>query len=319
MWMQRRVPFQKTAASVVIAALLGLTCTQKLYAQENIEAQLKRLETTVFRKTYEKEELNSRIKRLEIMIFPGHPVPEFMKVDDRVEKLLFQVFKNQKIQIETLRKLDSDVILILMDCSHSMRYDLSDSSISPGCLPIRPVPTTRMLAAKITIGGLLQGIKPKIYLGFRVFGDAFSGYNLSDCKQTRALVPPGLDNRKEIIIETRRLFGQGTSPLRLAMEDAINKDLVRFTGRRSVVLLTDGTDSCGQDPLEFARELGKKTNFFNFDFGREDTDARVGLQAIAEITGGTYSKIGKAGDISSCLEKLLERLNQPAEVETSIP
>lgn len=329
--MQLHVRFRYAAISLLCIEFFTLSSTHAVCAPENIgsnenigsqgniEEQLKKLETKVFRKTFESDHLDSRIKRLEITFFPGHSAPEFMKPADRVEKLLFKVFQNQEIPSETLRRIDSDVVLILLDCSYSMRYDLSDSTIAPDRLAIRPEPTTRMLAAKNALKGLVLGIKPVVYLGFRIYGNVLSGDQFSDCKQTKTLAAPGLDNRINIFHQTRTLFAQGASPLKLAIDETINKDLVRFTGKKSVVLLTDGTDSCGQDPVKAARELGKKTPFFVFDFGREDSDARTALQAIAEATGGSYSKIDKIEDVYRCVQNVVRRIDIDKPAETTSP
>jgi Ca-activated chloride channel family protein len=88
-------------------------------------------------------------------------------------------------------------------------------------------------------------------------------------------------------------------------------------GRRAIVLVTDGVNNAGSDPLEVAAALGAQgISLFTVGIGTNgsgliipgtDTDAELdegALQAIADSGHGTYARVGDAGALSARLGSL---------------
>ncbi len=104
-----------------------------------------------------------------------------------------------------------------------------------------------------------------------------------------------------------------------AIGDALDAaaKLLPAGGRRAIVLVTDGVNNAGSDPLAVAAAIGAQgISIFTVGIGTNgsgliipgtDTDAELdegALQAIADSGHGTYARVGDAGALSARLGSL---------------
>lgn len=135
----------------------------------------------------------------------------------------------------------------------------------------------------------------------RVFGQGYSGNTFTDCNQTQCLVPLGQHNRNSIIQRTRTIEPFGLTPLAYALRQTVEDDFRYAQGAKTIILISDGADTCGADPCAFMRLLPKynvriKCDVVGLDLHR-DNAARNQLNCIAEATGGKYFDANSSGEL----------------------
>ena len=112
---------------------------------------------------------------------------------------------------------------------------------------------TKMEIAKETLHGLVSAMPPDLRIGLRAYGHRH-GHAKKNCEDSELLVAPGPDNQQGIAAAIVGLQARGQTPLAYSLRQ-VREDFVGLTGVRAVVLVTDGIESCGGDPVVAAREL----------------------------------------------------------------
>ncbi len=111
----------------------------------------------------------------------------------------------------------------------------------------------------------------------------------SDCTEvTTRSYGPG--QRDSAVSRINQLRPQGGTPLARSMEQAAQslQSQAEDAERVTMVLVTDGNDSCQGDPCATARRL--KERMPNLSINVVDLSQTEALQCIAAATGGTYSR-----------------------------
>ena len=212
-------------------------------------------------------------------------------------------------------------ILFLIDSSNSMR-----EKIVAG--PDSGKKEAKMEAAKKVLEETLSRIPNDINLGLRVFGNGFRG-DFSDCQQSTLLVPIGKNNRHAIIEAVRSLTPFGLTPLTYALMQAEN-DLRYCQGPKTVILISDGVETCGGDPCPYVdrltRVLGVRMKIDIVGLGlRRDRSAQEQLNCIAQKSGGKYYDANTAADLVNSISnsvrqalsgKVITRLKTPSINDT---
>jgi Ca-activated chloride channel family protein len=103
-------------------------------------------------------------------------------------------------------------------------------------------------------------------------------------------VKPGVDNRGKILRSLRQVAPAGATPISYAMRRAIEDLETTGAREKSVVLISDGMDTCGFDPCALAESLdasGTQAQFNVVGFGT-DGKANQQLECIASSTSGRF-------------------------------
>jgi hypothetical protein len=82
------------------------------------------------------------------------------------------------------------------------------------------------------------------------------------------------------------------------------RDFGAMQDDRALVLVTDGIESCGGDPIEAARELreqGIMVHLIGFGLGNAADEDAASLQAVASASGGRYVIAGSAEELKEAL------------------
>jgi Ca-activated chloride channel homolog len=115
-------------------------------------------------------------------------------------------------------------------------------------------PRLKLDREKLLFRDLLKQVPGEINCGLRVFG----GNELSQlptCRQTELVLPCRRENREKISDAVRNIQCAGRSPIEYALLQVFDNDLRNIQDRTVVILMTDGTDSCGGEPCRFAASL----------------------------------------------------------------
>lgn len=168
-------------------------------------------------------------------------------------------------------------ILFLLDASRSMIEKLGGDN-------------QKMDEAKRVLQNALGRIPNDVNVGLRVFGQ-FIGGGL-ECKATALLVPPGTNNRRTILNKLRDIRPTGMTPLTYALANGAERDLARVQGKKTIILISDGENTCGPDPCSYiqtlpSRGIALKVDVLGLDL-KGDHRAKNQLDCIAKSSGGKY-------------------------------
>ncbi|MDX1920696.1 MAG: VWA domain-containing protein [Candidatus Caenarcaniphilales bacterium] len=207
--------------------------------------------------------------------------------------------KNKEVVLSGSAEDDnSKAVMIVMDASGSM------SEPAPGS-------ATKMLMAKNVLEQVLSKIDSSIPVGLRVYGSSKTTPDpVIACQDSILLVPPGVGNRGQMINKLREVKPTGATPISYSLKKAV-EDLDQIDAKnKSVVLISDGLETCAYDPCLLARSMkarGVNVQFNVVGFNvNNDFQARSQLECIAKSTDGKFYTADTAAELS---EGLLDGIN----------
>ena len=198
-------------------------------------------------------------------------------------------------------------VLIILDCSGSM----SDAA---------PDGRSKMYAAKSVLEEVMRDLAPGVAVGLRVYGSEQPSMDpIERCLDTKLLVSPGTGNRQSIVNQLRSLKPSGATPISVALRAGL-QDLERAdASQKSIVLISDGMDTCGNDPCLYASSVAAgidvQFNVVGFGLGA-DLAALNQLECIAKSTDGKFYTADTAIQLAESVQDGVERYYQ--EVSASI-
>ena len=185
--------------------------------------------------------------------------------------------------------LNDRAIEIVVDASNSMWGQIDG--------------TAKIAIAKEILADASRGLPPDLILSLRVYGNT-SSTKEKNCTDSDLLVPFGLDNRDAILDAINSLQPRGKTPIAFALNQAAS-DFGDLQGERAVVLVTDGIESCGGDPVAAVgelRELGIIIHVIGFGLGNTPDEDTGSLRAIATASGGEFITANSADELRKALE-----------------
>lgn len=143
----------------------------------------------------------------------------------------------------------------------------------------------RITIARETLASVLATLPDDLELGLMTYGHREKG----NCDDIELLVKPAAGTAAAIIAAADAINPKGMTPIsqavRLAAED------LRFTEEKAtVILITDGLETCEVDPCALASELESEGIDFTthvLGFGLSDEEGQK-VACLAENTGGKY-------------------------------
>jgi len=149
--------------------------------------------------------------------------------------------------------------------------------------------------AKDVIVDLLDNLPDGAVVGIREFGG---------CGQSGLIAPVGPIQRQLLQTEVRAIRPAGSTPIAYALEQA-QADLTGISDPQLILLISDGMETCGGDPVQAAQDLiglGYDLRFHvvGFDISRNVT-ARDQLIEIAQAAGGVYHDAANSEELRQAL------------------
>ncbi|ABF62199.1 von Willebrand factor type A (plasmid) [Ruegeria sp. TM1040] len=168
--------------------------------------------------------------------------------------------------------------------------------------------------AKITIAQdvmqhLLKTLPENQELGLMAYGHRRKG----DCNDIEQLIAPAAGSRQAISQAVTQISPKGKTPLSAAVMQAA--DALRSSEEKAtVILISDGEETCGLDPCAVGAELearGVDFTLHAIGFGIADDAARAQLQCLAENTGGFYRDASSASELTAALAQVAVTTSTP--------
>ncbi|KZY29379.1 hypothetical protein A3731_06015 [Roseovarius sp. HI0049] len=141
---------------------------------------------------------------------------------------------------------------------------------------------------------------------------AYGHRRRGDCTDIETIVAPGDGTRAEILDRIGGITPTGKTPLTSAVEQAAT-EMSYIDTPATVVLISDGLESCDRDPCALAEAL--ETGGVGFTahvvgFGLGDADASA-LSCLAENTGGQYIAAGNAEELGRAFSAVATAVSEP--------
>lgn len=162
--------------------------------------------------------------------------------------------------------------------------------------------------AKKVVSDIVGSIDPAMELGLMAYGHRKKG----DCEDIELLVPPQPGSAAAILKAVSGLEPKGKTPLTAAVIQAA-KYLKFEEARASVILVSDGVETCEKDPCMAAEELERlgidfTCHVIGFDLKPGESS---GLECLAKKTGGMYLAAKDAASLKSSLEVAMKQVAKP--------
>lgn len=160
-------------------------------------------------------------------------------------------------------------------------------------------PEAKIVSAKKVLGDLVDQMPAAAELGLVAYGHRREG----DCEDVEVLLSPGPLDRARAKALVAGIQPKGKTPITRSVEAAF-ATLGKTSGPATVVLLSDGLETCGGDPcaaVKLARSQRSQLVFHvvGFDVAKEDVSS---LECAAQAGGGLYLAAQNAAELKAALE-----------------
>lgn len=209
---------------------------------------------------------------------------------------------------------DPGATMIVLDASSSMRGRIGGEA--------------KMEIAKRVVRELIESLPDDAILGLVVYGHR----RISACDDIELLIPAGPLDKAAFVAVVDALQPRGMTPLSASLTFAAEA-LDYRRSKASIILVTDGLETCGRDPCATAQALkdaAADLTVHTVAFDLRSRDARA-IACIARTTGGRALEARDASTLHDALEITLTEavtatpppaseiiseatLNSPAEV-----
>ncbi len=158
--------------------------------------------------------------------------------------------------------------------------------------------------AKEVLSSIIQGLPDDVDVGLRIYGHQHS-YKRQNCTDSKLVVPVSLVDKELLIEKIQAITPRGMTPIAYSLEQT-GSDLEGIEGEKVIILVSDGKESCGGDPVAVAKRLNEaglqvKMHVVGFDI--EDEATREQLKGIADSTAGRYFDAAGAEELKSALKE----------------
>ena len=164
--------------------------------------------------------------------------------------------------------------------------------------------------AREVMGTLVEDWNEDIALGLMAYGHREKG----NCADIEVLQPVGTPDSKKILNIINKLSPKGKTPISQSLKQAA--ETLRYAeDPATVILISDGEETCNADPCVVSKELeAKGINFtahvIGFDV-KNNQKAREQLRCIAENTGGQFYEAEDTSGLNEALVQVQKVVEDP--------
>jgi len=190
----------------------------------------------------------------------------------------------------TARADDSENILIVLDASGSMAGRMNGQ--------------VKMELAQRVVKDLVENMPGEMNVGLLVYGSK-SAVGKRDCKDIDLLRPVQKVDPQALDAALAHVSPHGMTPIGASLERAAEA-LKGLPGRSTIVLVSDGTETCGADPCAVAQNV-RATTGIDVRVHVVGLDVASGergtLECVAKGGGGTYYPVADEKELRSALSQ----------------
>lgn len=196
-------------------------------------------------------------------------------------------------------------VLIILDSSYSMSEKINGEQ--------------KIDIAKRTLNNVLSKLSPQVKLGLRVYGHKTGFMGFGACSASELLVPIGPNNIQRIRSMIVGLKPNGATPIIYSIEQALEKDFqYAGPGKKRIILLSDGMETCGGSPCDYAVDLVRKGVELKVDVIGFDLNELAAIEQLKCVALSTRGKFYSASTAAELADSLIDSLNISKEVQGKI-
>lgn len=169
-----------------------------------------------------------------------------------------------------------------------------------------------------TMRELLPKINKNTSIGLRVYGHRMGFTLFEACRASTLLVPLAPGNSHNIQTSLSRPKPRGMTPITYSLKQAVKNDFLGFSGKKHIILLTDGGENCDESPCTWVMELVKVRKDVVIDviaFNVTEEDDLAQLECTSLVTGGKFYNANTAAELARSLNS---SANVQKEVDAKI-
>jgi|GEM_PF-1250316 len=181
-------------------------------------------------------------------------------------------------------------VMIILDGSDSMADSIGSGTES------------KMAAAKRTVLDVLRNISPDVRVGLRIYGNSTNPFTA--CHATSVMVPLGQNNRNLIASKMIGIQPTGMTPISYTIMHSLSEDFQMVSGQKTIILISDGIETCGEDPCHVAvrlQQMGINVKINVIGLGLQDYAATKQLRCVALGTKGQFYSANTAAELAQSL------------------
>ncbi|GAA4703395.1 vWA domain-containing protein [Nocardioides conyzicola] len=192
-------------------------------------------------------------------------------------------------------------VLFVLDVSGSM------GRVAPGGA------STLLQGAKSAITQVSRSLPAEVALGLRLYGAEYGGTDTATaCADTQLAVPPRPGSADQVVEALSGLTPRGDTPIGRSLLESVD-DFAAGDGRRVVVLISDGEDTCappGPAPCKAAEQIERQDAAIQVEtvglaLGGQPAAVNA-LRCIARATHGTYYSADNTQALAAALRRIAD-------------
>ena len=155
-----------------------------------------------------------------------------------------------------------------------------------------------------TMKSILPNLNPNISVGLRVYGHRMGLTPFEACRASSLVSPISAANGINIRNSLLDIKPRGMTPITYSLTQAVKNDFLGFSGKKHIILLTDGGENCDESPCSYVLELIKVRKDVTIDviaFNIDDEDDLDQLECTSLVTSGKFYNAKTAAQLANSL------------------
>ncbi len=164
---------------------------------------------------------------------------------------------------------------------------------------------TKIEIARDALKNVVKEWNPNVELGLTVYGHRTKG----DCDDIETVIPVGKIDKDKFISTVMEIKPKGKTPISRSLKKVAEE--IKYTEEKAtIILISDGKETCDPDPCGTAKELEKQgidfvTHVIGFNVDKK-TDKQ--LECIASATGGEYFSAKNAVALNEAMKVIAKKV-----------
>ncbi len=195
-------------------------------------------------------------------------------------------------------------ILVILDSSYSMKDKIDGRQ--------------KIEIAKDVIIRVLEQIPPNVRIGLRIYGHKSGLLGLRSCRASELKVPIGHNNKQNIAEQLFDLKPEGWTPITYSIKQALENDFVGVSGKKRMILVTDGMETCDGSPCEYVLSIVRQNIDIQIDVIGFDLDEPEAIAQLKCTSMATKGKFYSASTAAELFKTLTNSINAKKEVQGKV-
>ncbi len=164
-----------------------------------------------------------------------------------------------------------------------------------------------------TMRDLLSKLNPNMSVGLRVYGHKMGFTAFEACRASSLISPISINNNFGISEALQNVKPRGMTPITYSLKQAVKNDFLGFTGKKHIILLTDGGENCDESPCKYVMDLIQIRKDITIDviaFNIDNEDDLSQLECTSMVTSGKFYNAQTAIELANSLNNSINRIKE---------